>query len=64
MNSEFNDQWILDRINTAHRHAAVHKSAWPAPSRRPRRSGRWLMPLSTDAIRLLDKSPKWVDRDM
>jgi hypothetical protein len=63
MSTQFNDQWILDRINAARRQSAAHKGAWPARSRRPR-PGRWVMPLSTDAIRVLDKSPRWVDRDM
>jgi hypothetical protein len=63
MSTQFNDQWILDRINAARRQAMTQKSAWPARSRRPRQ-GRWVMALSTNAIRVLDKSPKWVDRDM
>jgi hypothetical protein len=62
MSTQFNDQWILKRINAARAQSAA-KSAWPARSRRAR-PGRWVMPLSTDAIRVLDKSPKWIDRDM
>jgi hypothetical protein len=63
MSTQFNDQWILDRINAARRQVMTQKSAWPARSRRPRQA-RWVVPLSTDAIRVLDKSPKWIDRDM
>jgi hypothetical protein len=59
MSSQFNDQWILDRINAPRRQPA--KSAWPMRPRRPRRAPRPL--LMTDAVRVLDKNPKWIDRD-
>jgi hypothetical protein len=61
MSTHFNDQWILDRINTAPLKGSP--KMWPARTRRARKSP-WTTPLSTDAIRVLDKHPKWVDRDM
>jgi hypothetical protein len=61
MSTEFNDQWILDRIN-APRRLPPQKSAWPVRGRRSRRSS--VRPLLiTEAVRVLDKNPKWIDRD-
>jgi hypothetical protein len=60
MSTFYNDQWILDRINTQPRRS-VQKDAWPVRARRPRRAPRPLM--LTDAVRVLDKKPKWIDRD-
>jgi hypothetical protein len=62
MDTQINDQWILDRINTSRVRQGTQKGVWPARNRRVRDS-RWV-PLSTEAIRLLDKHPKWIDRDM
>jgi hypothetical protein len=62
MSTQFNDQWILDRINAVRRQSMAPKGAWPVRGRRSHQ-GRSVMRLSTDAIRALDKSPKWVDRD-
>lgn len=59
MSTQINDQWILDRLNSQRR-GATQKGVWPTRARRPRRA--WT-PLSTDAIRFLDKHPKWIDRD-
>jgi hypothetical protein len=63
MSTQFNDQWILDRINSTRRQSTSPKSVWPARTRRSRK-GRWMSPLSTHAIQVLDKHPKWVERDL
>jgi hypothetical protein len=61
MGSQYNDQWILNRINAqtgSKRRAGEERVPWPA---RPRQ-GRW-PPRQSGGIGVLGKHPKWIDRD-
>jgi hypothetical protein len=61
MGTQYNDQWILNRINAqarSKRNAAEQRNAWPVRQRQ----GQW-PPRQTGAVGVLGKHPKWIDRD-
>jgi hypothetical protein len=61
MSTQYNDQWILDRVNGKKRPAGAfpkQRNARPVRERRDR-AGLWSR-LSTGG---LGKHPKWIDRD-
>jgi hypothetical protein len=62
MSTQYNDQWILDRVNGKKRPAGAFPNKKSARSLRERRerASPWSRLSGTG---ILGKHPKWIDRD-